>query len=82
VEPRASLAYFNHQTITGFTPDTSDFCRAISLVTFEASSVAYPVYQIISQRDDVPDTIRLQVTLNADLKALRAVLYRLESGTP
>jgi general secretion pathway protein M len=32
--------------------------------------------------DDVPDTIRLQITLDADLKALRAVLYWLESGTP
>jgi hypothetical protein len=47
VEPRASAAYFNHQTNTGFTRDTSDFCRAISLVTFETSTVAYPACQII-----------------------------------
>jgi hypothetical protein len=123
VEPGASPAYFNHQTNTGFTRDTSDFCRAIALVTFETSIVAHPAYQIISKRDDVtdastflgrcrsngavacesvgdqraslvssggeaakpddvPDTIRPQITLDADLKALRAVLYWLESGTP
>jgi hypothetical protein len=35
-----------------------------------------------AKRDDPPDTIRLQITLDMDLKALRAVLYRLESGTP
>jgi general secretion pathway protein M len=35
-----------------------------------------------AKRDDLPDTIRLQATLDMNLKALRAVLYRLESGTP
>jgi hypothetical protein len=55
VELRASAAYFNHQTNTGFTWDTSDFCRAISLVTFETSTVAYPACQIISKRDDVTE---------------------------
>jgi hypothetical protein len=35
-----------------------------------------------AKRDDLPDTIRLQVTLDMDLKALRAFLYQLESGTP
>jgi general secretion pathway protein M len=35
-----------------------------------------------AKRDDAPETIRLQVTLDMNLKALRAVLYRLESGTP
>lgn len=35
-----------------------------------------------AKRDDVPDTIRLEVTLELKLKALRAFLYRLESGTP
>jgi general secretion pathway protein M len=34
------------------------------------------------KRDDGPDTIRLQATLDMDLKSLRAVLYQLESGTP
>src|SRR5215510_14478153 len=53
VQPEASPAYFNHQTNTGFTWDTSDFCRAISLVTFETSTVARPACQIISKRDDV-----------------------------
>jgi general secretion pathway protein M len=35
-----------------------------------------------AKRDDIPDTIRLQVTLELKLKALREVLYQLESGTP
>jgi general secretion pathway protein M len=35
-----------------------------------------------TKRDDLPDTIRLQATLDMDLKALRAFLYQLESGTP
>jgi hypothetical protein len=35
-----------------------------------------------AKRDDVPDTIRLQATLDLNLQALRAVLYQLESGTP
>jgi hypothetical protein len=53
VEPKASPAYFNHQTNTGFAWDTSDFCRAISLVTFETSTVAHPACQMISKPDDV-----------------------------
>jgi general secretion pathway protein M len=36
----------------------------------------------VAKRDDAPDTIRLQATLDMNLKALRAVLYQLESGTP
>jgi general secretion pathway protein M len=35
-----------------------------------------------AKRDDPPDTIRLQATLDMDSKALRAFLYQLESGTP
>jgi hypothetical protein len=35
-----------------------------------------------AKRDDAPDTIRLQATLDMNLKALRALLYQLESGTP
>jgi len=35
-----------------------------------------------AKHDDPPDTIRLQATLEMDLKALRALLYGLESGTP
>ena len=35
-----------------------------------------------ARRDDAPDTIRLQATLDMNLKALRAFLYQLESGTP
>jgi general secretion pathway protein M len=34
------------------------------------------------KRDDAPDTIRLQATLDMNLKALRAFLHQLESGTP
>jgi hypothetical protein len=34
------------------------------------------------RREDTPDTIRLQATLDMNMKALRALLYRLESGTP
>jgi general secretion pathway protein M len=34
------------------------------------------------KREDTPDTIRLQATLDMNMKALRALLYRLESGTP
>jgi general secretion pathway protein M len=35
-----------------------------------------------AKRDDAPDTIRLQATLDMNLQALRAMLYQLESGTP
>jgi general secretion pathway protein M len=35
-----------------------------------------------AKHDDAPDTIRLQANLEMNLKALRAVLYQLESGTP
>ena len=35
-----------------------------------------------AKRDESPDTIRLQATLDMNLKALRAILYQLESGTP
>ena len=35
-----------------------------------------------AKRDEAPDTIRLQVTLDMNLKALRGMLYQLESGTP
>lgn len=35
-----------------------------------------------AKRDDAPDTIRLQATLDMNVKGLRAVLYQLESGTP
>jgi general secretion pathway protein M len=36
----------------------------------------------VAKRDDAPDTIRLQATLDMNLQSLRAVLYQLESGTP
>ena len=35
-----------------------------------------------AKREDTPDTIRLQATLDMNMTALRALLYRLESGTP
>ena len=35
-----------------------------------------------AKRDETPDTIRLQATLDMNVQALRAVLYQLESGTP
>jgi general secretion pathway protein M len=35
-----------------------------------------------AKRDEAPDTIRLQATLDMNTKALRAILYQLESGTP
>ena len=35
-----------------------------------------------AKRDEAPDTIRLQATLEMNLNALRAMLYQLESGTP
>ena len=35
-----------------------------------------------AKRDETSDTIRLQATLDMNLKALRALLYQLESGTP
>jgi len=35
-----------------------------------------------AKRDDAPDTVRVQATLDMNLKSLRAVLYQLESGTP
>ena len=33
-------------------------------------------------RDDTADAIRVQATLELNLKSLQAILYRLESGTP
>ena len=35
-----------------------------------------------AKRDDAPDTVRIQATLDMNLQSLRAVLYQLESGTP
>jgi general secretion pathway protein M len=35
-----------------------------------------------AKREDTSDTIRLQATLDVSLKALQAMLYQLESGTP
>jgi general secretion pathway protein M len=35
-----------------------------------------------AKHDEASDTIRLQATLDMNLKALRALLYQLESGTP
>ena len=35
-----------------------------------------------AKREDAPDTIRLEATLDMNMKALRALLYLLESGTP
>lgn len=34
------------------------------------------------KRDDAPDTVRVQATLDMNLQSLRALLYELESGTP
>src|SRR5215510_5776563 len=35
-----------------------------------------------TKREDTPDTIRLQATMEVGLSALQAILHRLESGTP
>ena len=35
-----------------------------------------------TKRDESPDTIRLQATLDMNMQALRSLLYQLESGTP
>ena len=35
-----------------------------------------------AKRDEASDTIRLQATLDMNMKALRAMLYQLDSGTP
>jgi hypothetical protein len=35
-----------------------------------------------AKRDDAPDTVRVQATLDMNLQSLRALLYQLESGTP
>jgi general secretion pathway protein M len=35
-----------------------------------------------AKRDEAPDTIKIQATLEMNTKALRAILYQLESGTP
>lgn len=35
-----------------------------------------------AKRDDAPDTVRVQATLDMNLQSLRAFLYQLESGTP
>jgi hypothetical protein len=36
----------------------------------------------VAKREEAPDTIRLQATLDLNMKALRAMLYQIESGTP
>ena len=36
----------------------------------------------LASRDDPPETIRVQATLNTTINALQALLYQLESGTP
>ncbi len=35
-----------------------------------------------TRHEDQPDSIRVQVTFDANLQALQTILYRLESGTP
>lgn len=35
-----------------------------------------------AKREDAPDTIRLQATVDVGLQSLQAILYQLESGTP
>jgi general secretion pathway protein M len=35
-----------------------------------------------AKRDEAPDTIRLQATLDMNLRALQGMLFQLESGTP
>lgn len=35
-----------------------------------------------TKHEDQPDSIRLQATLDTDVKSLQALLYQLESGTP
>jgi general secretion pathway protein M len=35
-----------------------------------------------TKHEDLPDSIRLQATLDVDLQSLQALLYQLESGTP
>jgi hypothetical protein len=35
-----------------------------------------------AKREDPPDSIRLQATLDANLQSLQTLLYQLESGTP
>ena len=35
-----------------------------------------------TKREDPPDSIRLQATLDANLQSLQSLLYQLESGTP
>jgi general secretion pathway protein M len=35
-----------------------------------------------AKREDPPDTIRIQATVDVGLEALQAMLYQLESGTP
>jgi general secretion pathway protein M len=35
-----------------------------------------------AKREDPPDSIRLQATLDMNMQALQALLYQLESGTP
>ncbi len=46
----------------------------------EAALVASGLEQ--AKREDAPDTIRLQATLEVGLKSLQAILHQLETGTP
>jgi hypothetical protein len=36
----------------------------------------------LNKHEDQPDSIRMQATLDVDLRSLQALLYQLESGTP
>jgi general secretion pathway protein M len=37
---------------------------------------------LAAKREDPPDTVRLQATLDSNLQSLQTLLYHLESGTP
>jgi general secretion pathway protein M len=61
---------------------TAQFQAYLSQVVTDQHAVLVSTGVRPAERDDKSDAIRLQISLNATLPALQALLYRLEAGTP
>jgi hypothetical protein len=60
----------------------SQFQTYVTGIVREQSAVLVSVGIVPPVRDEPPDTIRIEASLDLTLKALQNVLYQLESGTP
>jgi general secretion pathway protein M len=61
---------------------TAQFQAYLSQIVTDQHAVLVSSGVRPADRDDKSDAIRLQISLNATLPALQALLYRLEAGTP